>query len=67
MNETVHNWLAKLNNPTVKEIKAEIEEVKGTISNEKLWALTEDIHYENIAVLEEYLKILEKMLNDKGE
>lgn len=67
MNETVHNWLAKLNNPTVKEIKAEIEEVKGTISNEKLWALAEDIHYENIAVLEEYLKILERMLKDKGE
>ena len=62
MNETICVWLARLNNPTAKEIEAEIEEVKGTISNEKLWALVEDIHYENIAVLEEYLKILERML-----
>ena len=65
MNETVKVWLEKLGNPTVEEIKTEIEEVKGTISNEKLWALAEDIHYENIAVLEEYLEVLEEMLSDK--
>ena len=67
MNETVKIWLDKLGNPTAEEIKAEIEEVKGTISNEKLWALTDDIHYENIAILEEYLEVLKEMLNDEEE
>ncbi len=67
MNETVKIWLEELGNPTAEEIKIEIEEVKGAISNEKLWALTDDIHYENIALLEEYLKVLEEMLNDEEE
>ena len=67
MNETVKIWLEELGNPTIEEIKAEIDEVKGTISNEKLWALADDIHYENIAVLEEYLEVLEEMLNNKEE
>jgi len=67
MNETVKIWLEKLGNPTIEEIKVEIEEVKGTISNEKLWALADDIHYENIVVLEEYLEVLEEMLNNKEE
>jgi hypothetical protein len=64
MNETVQIWLEKLGNPTAEKIKIEIEEVKGTISNEKLWALTNDIHYENIEVLEEYLEVLKEMLDD---
>jgi hypothetical protein len=63
MNETVKIWIEELGNPTKEEIKAEIEEVKGTISNEKLWALSDDIHYENIKVLEEYLEVLEDMLS----
>ena len=56
-----------MNKQRKTEIKAEIDEVKGTISNEKLWALADDIHYENIAVLEEYLEVLEEMLNNKEE
>jgi len=66
-NETVKLWLEKLGNPTAEEIKAEIEEVKNTISNEKLWALADKIHCENIKVLEEYLEVLEIMLKGEDE
>ena len=67
MNETVKIWLEELNNPTKEEIKTEIEEVKGTISNERLWELGYDgqepnPHTENIMVLMEYLEVLEEML-----
>ena len=71
MNETVKIWLEKLGNPTVEEIKTEIEEVKGTISNEHLWELGYDSieplnpHTENIMILNEYLEILEEMLKEK--
>ena len=64
MNETVKIWVEELGNPTKKEIKMEIEEVKETIKNEKTWALTNDIHYQNIETLEEYLEVLEDMLNN---
>lgn len=69
MNETVKIWLGKLGNPTKEKIKAEIEEVKGAISNERLWERgyngddSLNPHTENIAVLSEYLKVLEEMLN----
>ena len=73
MNETVKIWLEELGNPTAEEIKAEIEEVKGTISNEHLCELGYDgkepinPHTENIMVLMEYLEVLEEMLSDKEE
>ena len=66
MNETIKIWLEQLGNPTPEEIRAEIEEVEGTISNERLWAHAESIHEGNIAMLLEYLKILNEMLMDKG-
>lgn len=50
---------------TAEEIRAEIEEVEGTISNERLWAHVDSIHEENIAVLLEYLKLLNEILSDK--
>ena len=71
MNETVKIWLEKLGNPTTEEIKAEIEEVKGTIRNEHLCELGYDgkepwnPHTENIMVLTEYLEVLEEMLKEK--
>ena len=71
MNETVKIWIENLENPTVEEIKKEIEEVKGTISNEHLWELGYDgmeplnPHTENIIVLEEYLEVLENLLEEK--
>ena len=73
MNETVKIWLEELGNPTEEEIKAEIEEIRGTISNEHLCELGYDgeepwnPHTENIMVLMEYLEVLEEMLNDKEE
>lgn len=73
MNETVKIWLEELGNPTAEEIKAEIEEVKGAISNEYLWELGYDgeepfnPHTENIEVLKEYLEVLEEMLKNKEE
>jgi hypothetical protein len=62
MHETVRIWLEEL-------YKKEIEEVKGTISNEHLWELGYDgeepnPHTENIEVLEEYLEKLEEKLNE---
>lgn len=52
---------------TCEEIQAEIDEVEGTISNERLWAWAEDIHWENIANLEAYLKMLYEMKNEVCE
>lgn len=68
MNETVKIWLEELDNSTKEKIKTEIEEVKGTISNEHLWELGYDgqepnPHTENIMVLMEYLEVLEEMLS----
>lgn len=65
MNETVKIWLEKLGNPTVEELLSEIEEVEGTISNERLWAHADSIHEENIIVLLEYLEVLNEMLVSK--
>ena len=67
MNETVKIWIEELGNPTKEEIKAEIEEVKGTISNERIWELgyngSENPHTEYLEVLMEYLKVLKEMLS----
>ena len=71
MNETVKIWLEELGNPTVEEIKTEIEEVKGTISNEHLFELGYDgeesmnPHSKNIMILMEDLEMLEEMLKEK--
>ena len=67
MNETVKIWLEELGNPTTEELRAEIEEVKGTISNERLWARVDSVHEENIIILEEYLEALVEMLKQKEE
>jgi hypothetical protein len=65
MNETVRTWLKEL-------YGKEIEEVKGTISNEHLWELGYDgedpnPHTENIEVLTEYLEILESKLAELND
>ena len=76
MNETVKIWLDYLLEETGKatpeeltaeEIRAEIKEVEGTISNERLWARTDGIHEENIAILLEYIDVLNEMLADKED
>lgn len=60
MNETVRIWLEEL-------YSKEIEEIKGTISNEHLCELGYDgedpnPHTENIEVLMEYIEVLEEKL-----
>ena len=62
MNETVRIWFEEL-------YTKEIEEVKGTIKNERIWELGYDgeepnPHTENIEVLEEYLERLEEKLEE---
>ena len=79
-NETVQIWLDDLvertgcdtvDQLTREEILAEVEEVRGTISNERIWELGYDgeepinPHTENIIVLVEYLEVLDDMLKNK--
>ena len=70
-NETVKIWLDALlesknkmylEELTVEEIKAEIEENKGSIDNFRMWG---DRHA--ILDCEEYMEVLEEMLNNKEE
>lgn len=75
--ETVNIWLDALleatdksdvNDLTAEEIRKEIDEVKGTISNEAITlGLPGSFAEENIRTLKAYLKVLEEMLNDKEE
>ena len=76
MNETIQIWLDDLLESTGKttieelttdEIRAEIESVEGTISNERLWAHVNSIHEVNIIGLLEYLDVLNEMLADKED
>ena len=63
MSETVRIWFEEL-------YKKEIEEIEGTISNERLWELgyggSEPVnpHTENIEVLTEYLGLLREKLSE---
>lgn len=68
-NETIKIWLDKLledknkmyvEELTVEEIKAEIEENKGSIDNFRMWG---DKHA--IIDCEEYIEVLEELLNNK--
>ena len=66
MNEIVKNWLIEL-------YEREIEEIKGTISNENLWMIgsktkeEEQMHVDNMANLNEYIATLKTLLNDIKE
>ena len=70
-NETINIWLDNLledknkmyiEELTVEEIKTEIEETKGSINN---FELLGDRHA--IIDCEEYIEVLEEMLNNKEE
>ena len=66
MNAIVKNWLTDL-------YEREIEEIKGTISNENLWMIgsktkeEEQMHVDNMANLNEYITTLKTLLNDIKE
>lgn len=61
MNEMVKFWFEEL-------YKNEIEEIKTTIDNERMWELGYDgeepvnPHTENIEVLKEYIEVLDEKL-----
>ena len=72
--EMITGWFEQLleatNKPdlselTVEEIEEEIDDVLGTIGNEKLWSHSNPIHFENIANLEQYLAALRRLLEEK--
>ena len=80
MNETVKIWLedfleskgvASLELCPREDVEKEIEEIKGSLSNERLWEKGYDgdesfnPHTESIMTLEEYLKLLEEHIADK--
>jgi hypothetical protein len=79
MHETVKFWidellekhnLDELSDLSTDVIMMEIEDAKGTISNEHMWELGYDgnlpfnPHTENIAVLMEYIEVLEEKLEE---
>ncbi len=71
-NDMVRNWLEALEN-TIPSVEEEIDQVKGAISNERLWSQgsrTPDqvsMHQENVRNLCEYLKCLKLLLAKLGE
>ena len=50
----VKRWLLNL-------LDEEIRNEKGTIANERIWALSDDIHAVNVELHEEYIKVLENI------
>lgn len=52
---------------TAKEIGIEIDDIKGTISNESIVLGISEFAEQNIKQYEAYLKVLEKMLNNKED
>jgi hypothetical protein len=56
------NKVNKLSNLTVKQLKDEIKEVKGSISNEKVFST--EFSGDNVEGLESYLEVLNDALND---
>ena len=77
MNAMIEEWFAELlatnntvdaDNLTETIILDEIEEIKGSIKNEKIWALgaptksSAAMHLGNIENLEEYIEFLETLL-----
>ena len=71
LRENVEIWLDNLGEEPSKEvIQEELEESRVSLSNEKIWLAGSDsrddkfCHSENIADLEEYIEVLEDMLEE---
>lgn len=56
---------SSLDELTAKEIRVEIDDIKGTISNEEIVLGISEFAEENIKQYEAYLERLEEMLNNK--
>ena len=65
-NELVKEWLREL-------YKNEIDETLGTIENERIWSNGADdeegaeMHERNIESLEEYIEVLQNLLDEIGD
>lgn len=62
------NFLSRTSNETfLNDIDAEIEGMKGTISNEEIWMIgsrtieQQAMHHSNIETIKKYIDILEKI------
>lgn len=67
--QTYELWIEEFKKEpiTKQRIEDEIDEVRGTISNERLWAKGADypnMHYDNIEQLEQYLDYLYECAQD---
>ena len=67
--QTYELWIEEFEKEpiTKQRIEDELDEVKGTISNERLWVLGSDcpnVHYVNIEQLEKYLDYLYECIQD---
>ena len=51
MDEMIKEWFSNL-------IDGEIENEEGTIGNESIWEISDDIHSQNIPIHEKYTKFL---------
>ena len=66
--ETVNIWMKDAENKNTDELNEEIDDVKGSISNEEIWLNGSSSHDEkrnhmqNIADLTEYLSRLENVI-----
>ena len=54
MNELIKEWFSNL-------IDGEIENEEGTIGNESIWEMSDDIHSQNIPIHEKYIKFLKSV------
>ena len=67
--QTYELWIEEFEKEpiTKQRVQDEINEVRGTISNERLWANGSDypnMHYDNIEQLEKYLDYLYECIQD---
>ena len=51
MDEMIKEWFSNL-------IDGEIENEEGTIGNESIWEMSDDIHSQNIPIHEKYIELL---------
>ena len=54
MDEMIKEWFSNL-------IDGEIENEEGTIGNESIWEMSDDIHSQNIPIHEKYIELLKSV------
>ena len=54
MDKMIKEWFSNL-------IDGEIENEEGTIGNESIWEMSDDIHSQNIPIHEKYIELLKSV------